>query len=44
MPEGSMVTKDYRPDRVRIFVNAHGVVARVPRTGWARWLFMSWNY
>ena len=34
MPEGSMVTRDYRIDRVRIFVDTHGVVARVPRTGW----------
>lgn len=43
MPEGSMVTRDYRIDRVRIFVDAHGVVARVPRTGWTRWLFIHGN-
>ena len=31
LPEGSMVTRDYRLDRVRIFVNDAGIVVREPR-------------
>lgn len=30
---GSMVTMDYRMDRVRVWVNASGVVARLPKVG-----------
>ena len=33
LPEGSMVTMDYRLDRVRIFVDEAGKVARAPRKG-----------
>jgi hypothetical protein len=33
VPEGSMVTKDHRMDRVRIFVNPQGRVARAPKLG-----------
>ena len=33
LPEGSMVTMDYRLDRVRIFVGEDGKVARAPRKG-----------
>eukprot|EP00539_Tryblionella_compressa_P015231 CAMPEP_0178835808 /NCGR_PEP_ID=MMETSP0746-20121128/11830_1 /TAXON_ID=913974 /ORGANISM="Nitzschia punctata, Strain CCMP561" /LENGTH=67 /DNA_ID=CAMNT_0020498419 /DNA_START=196 /DNA_END=399 /DNA_ORIENTATION=- len=33
IPEDSMVTMDYREDRVRIFVDASGKVARDPRPG-----------
>lgn len=33
VPEDSMVTMDFREDRVRIFVNASGKVARVPMLG-----------
>ena len=29
----SMVTMDYRPDRVRIFVDSKGLVAKVPKIG-----------
>ncbi|KAL3849796.1 hypothetical protein ACJIZ3_011678 [Penstemon smallii] len=31
--EGSFVTADFRCDRVRVWVNKHGVVVRPPRTG-----------
>jgi len=34
VPEGSMVTMDFRFDRVRVFVNEQGVVTKTPRTGW----------
>ena len=40
MSDGSPVTMDYRPDRVRIFVDGNGIVVSVPRAGWTRWLFM----
>jgi hypothetical protein len=30
--EGSMVTMDYRSNRVRVFVNDKGIVTRVPVT------------
>lgn len=33
LPEGSMVTMDYRLDRVRIFVDGAGNVVQVPRKG-----------
>ena len=33
VPENSMVTMDFREDRVRVFYNAAGKVASVPRTG-----------
>lgn len=33
VPEGSMVTMDYREDRVRIYVDAHGNVSRAPIRG-----------
>ena len=33
LPEGSMVTMDYRLDRVRIFVSDDGKVVRSPRKG-----------
>lgn len=33
VPEDSMVTMDYREDRVRIFVDTDGKVARVPILG-----------
>ena len=32
-PENSMVTMDYRLDRVRIYVDSNGIVTRVPRRG-----------
>jgi hypothetical protein len=28
--EGSMLTMDYRTDRVRVFVNKQGIVVRTP--------------
>ena len=31
--QGAMVTSDYRMDRVRIFVDKEGKVARTPRIG-----------
>lgn len=37
LPEGSMVTKDYRTDRVRVFVDEENRVASVPRVGWEPW-------
>ena len=33
LPEGSMVTMDYRLDRVRVFVDDANVVVSVPRKG-----------
>lgn len=33
LPENSMVTMDYRMDRVRVFVDDEGSVAGVPRLG-----------
>ena len=33
LPEDSMVTMDYRTDRVRIFVNEEGKVVRQPKIG-----------
>ena len=33
VPEGSMVTMDHREDRVRVFVDASGNVARPPKVG-----------
>jgi hypothetical protein len=33
MPENSPCTRDYRLNRVRIFVNADGVVVSPPRRG-----------
>lgn len=33
IPEDSMVTMDYREDRVRIFVDANGIVVRQPTKG-----------
>ncbi|EXB55550.1 Glu S.griseus protease inhibitor [Morus notabilis] len=31
--EGSVVTADYRCDRVRVWVNNHGIVYKVPTIG-----------
>jgi len=31
--EGTPVTMDYRNDRVRVFVDKHGIVTQIPRTG-----------
>ncbi|BFZ14571.1 hypothetical protein BsWGS_17610 [Bradybaena similaris] len=33
VPENSMVTMDYRIDRVRLFVDEDGIVVSPPRTG-----------
>mmetsp|Transcript_6980 Transcript_6980/g.10647 ORF Transcript_6980/g.10647 Transcript_6980/m.10647 type:complete len:131 (+) Transcript_6980:80-472(+) len=33
IPSGYMVTADYRPDRVRIYLDEDGKVARAPQTG-----------
>ena len=33
LPEGSMVTMDYRTDRVRVFIDNDGQVVGVPRKG-----------
>ncbi len=33
LPENSPVTRDYRLDRVRVFVNSEGKVSHVPRKG-----------
>lgn len=33
IPDGSMMTMDYREDRVRIFVDTDGNVVRAPRIG-----------
>ncbi|VVB03255.1 unnamed protein product [Arabis nemorensis] len=31
--EGSPVTGDFRCDRVRVWVNSHGIVDRIPASG-----------
>ena len=31
--EGSPCTRDFRPNRVRVFVDNHNIVTSVPRTG-----------
>ncbi|KAI4313386.1 hypothetical protein L6164_026373 [Bauhinia variegata] len=31
--KGTIVTMDYRCDRVRVWINKHGVVVEVPRIG-----------
>ena len=31
--EGSMVTMDYRTDRVRVFVDSKGIVKQTPTVG-----------
>jgi hypothetical protein len=33
IPNNSMVTMDYRTDRVRVFVDSEGKVSRPPRVG-----------
>ncbi|CAJ1975482.1 unnamed protein product [Sphenostylis stenocarpa] len=33
VPEGSLVTTDFRCDRVRVFVNYKDTVSRVPKIG-----------
>jgi hypothetical protein len=33
IPENSMVTMDYRTDRVRVFINANGIVTGTPQVG-----------
>jgi hypothetical protein len=33
IPEDMMVTMDFRTDRVRIFVDADGIVAKIPHRG-----------
>ena len=33
IPEGSMVTMDFRTDRVRVFVDGQGKVAQAPHRG-----------
>ncbi|KAK7309879.1 hypothetical protein RJT34_06967 [Clitoria ternatea] len=33
VPEGSLVTTDFRCDRVRVFVNNQDIVTRVPKIG-----------
>jgi len=33
VPEGSMVTMDFRMDRIRIFYNTENRVIRAPKTG-----------
>jgi hypothetical protein len=33
VPDGSMVTMDYNPSRVRLFTDKNGNVARQPRAG-----------
>ena len=33
LPEGSMVTMDYRTDRVRVFVDPNNKVSQVPSVG-----------
>jgi len=33
VPEGDMVTMDWNPKRVRVFVDAAGHVAKPPQTG-----------
>lgn len=33
VPQGSPVTMDFRPDRVRIYVDENGLVVKAPRPG-----------
>ena len=33
IPENSPVTRDYRTDRVRVFVNETGIVTHTPKVG-----------
>jgi len=33
LDEGSPVTRDFKPSRVRVFVNSAGNVAGIPKTG-----------
>lgn len=33
MPENSPCTRDFRPDRVRVFVNGENKVVKAPHTG-----------
>ncbi|KAJ4840552.1 hypothetical protein Tsubulata_024179 [Turnera subulata] len=33
VPEGSVVTADFRCDRVRVWFDKHGIVISVPRIG-----------
>ncbi|KAJ4840560.1 hypothetical protein Tsubulata_011028 [Turnera subulata] len=33
VPEGSFVTQDFRCDRVRVWVDKHGIVIGVPHIG-----------
>lgn len=33
VPEGSPVTRDFRMNRVRVYVDTNGVVVQVPRRG-----------
>ena len=33
VPEGSMVTMDYRLDRVRVYVDGDNIVTQMPRLG-----------
>jgi hypothetical protein len=33
VPNGSMVTMDYRTDRVRVFVDEAGIVSQIPSRG-----------
>ena len=33
LPQGSIVTTDYRTNRVRVYVNANGIVVQPPRRG-----------
>jgi hypothetical protein len=33
IPQGSMVTCDYREDRVRVYIDSNGIVVRAPTIG-----------
>ena len=33
VPENALLTTDYRPDRLRIFVNKDNIVVKVPKLG-----------
>jgi len=33
IPQGSPVTRDYRINRVRVYVDTNGIVAQAPRRG-----------
>ncbi|GMN53491.1 hypothetical protein TIFTF001_022651 [Ficus carica] len=33
VPEGSFVTADFRTDRVRVWVDEHGIITKVPKIG-----------